>query len=490
MGIGSQPFHALALVASLLLATCGHVDRAEPLQGDLLISHVRTIGFAGDAAEVSEAAFVLIRDGGIIAVQDSADGLSATKEVDGTGLTMIPGLTDMHVHVWDEAELGAYLSYGVTRVRNMSGMPFHLDLQQRIESGELAGPHLVTTGPILNSAGPNMQINHQLVEDAGAARAAVVWQYETGFRRLKVYSNLKREPYEAILEEAAARGMTVSGHTPEGVRAPGVPLTAPFDIGFEEILDDGFETIEHVESIVWHGLRDQHDADAARALARKIAETGVPVTPTLLAHHNLWLVSETKGEALTRPGTEMLNAFVQQMETANQQAWAARAPETTARNDAFYGEVLKIFSEEGVLIVAGTDAGIFTNIPGLSLAEEFALMVRAGLTPFEALKSATHNPSVVLETEGQQGCLSVGCLADLVLYACDPLANIACTYTPAAVVRGGTYLDADALQALRANAARQDIARTQENLLGGLAAQGIDVEALMQQLQPVREQQQ
>ena len=68
MGIGSQPFHALALVASLLLATCGHVDRAEPLQGDLLISHVRTIGFAGDAAEVSEAAFVLIRDGGIIAV--------------------------------------------------------------------------------------------------------------------------------------------------------------------------------------------------------------------------------------------------------------------------------------------------------------------------------------------------------------------------------------------------------------------------------------
>lgn len=462
------------------LSACAGTSAPEPLAGDLLIRDVRMVGFAAETPAVREHAWVLVKDGRILAVRDSDAGLSGSQAVDGAGLTLVPGLTDMHVHVWDEAELGAYLAWGVTTVRNMSGMPFHLDLQQRIEAGELAGPHLVTTGPILNSAGPNAQINHQLVEDAEAARAAVAWQDEAGFRRLKVYSNLKRDAYEAILDEAAARGMRVSGHTPEGVRRPGVPLAAPFDIGFEEILDDGFETIEHIESIVWHGLGDRHDADAARALARKIAAAGVPVTPTLLAHHNLWLVAATDGAALTRPGTETLNAFVQRTEAPYQQSWAARAPEPAARNDAFYGQVLDMFAEEGVFLVAGTDAGIFTNIPGKSLSEELGLMVAAGLTPFEALKAATHNPAVVLGTEGRQGCLREGCLADLVLYACDPLADIACTGRPEAVVRAGTYLDAAALQALRAGAARQDPERTARNLIGGLADYGVDVSGLLE----------
>ncbi len=85
----------------------------------------------------------------------------------------MPGLIDMHVHVWDEAELPAYLANGVTTVRNASGMPFHLEFEKQIASGELIGPRLVTTGPILNSPGPNAQVNHQMVEGAAEAREAV-----------------------------------------------------------------------------------------------------------------------------------------------------------------------------------------------------------------------------------------------------------------------------------------------------------------------------
>ena len=448
------------------------------VQGDLLIRDVRTVGFAGDAPEVRAHAYVLVRDGQVVAVQDTGDGLSAAETVDAGGLTLIPGLTDMHVHVWDEAELGAYLSWGVTRVRNMSGLPFHLPLAERIEAGEVMGPHLITTGPILNSPGPNAQINHQMVSTAEEARAAVAWQQAAGFTRLKVYSNLTREAYEAIIEEAAARGMIVTGHTPEGVRLDGMPDRQPFGISFEEVLADHFETIEHIESIVWHGLRNRHDEAAARALAQEIAAAGVPVTPTLLAHHNLWLVAETKGAAVTRPGTEMLNPVEQATEAGTHAFWAGRNPAPVAEDDAFYGRVARIFADEGVLMVAGTDAGIFTNIPGLSLAQELELLVKAGLTPFEALQTATYNPSVVLGTVGQDGCVEEGCAADFALYACDPLTDIACTETPAAVVRAGAWLDAADLASLRETARHPDIARTQENVIGGLAAYGVDVSAL------------
>ncbi|KCZ64047.1 hypothetical protein L53_05995 [Hyphomonas sp. L-53-1-40] len=467
-----------SLTLGALVTACATQPAAPTQEGDLLISHVRVVDFSGEAPDVREDVFVLVDEGAIIAVADTQAGLIADVEQDASGLTLIPGLTDMHVHVWDEAELAAYLSSGVTRVRNMSGLPFHLTLAEQVEAGNVLGPHLLTTGPILNSTGPNAQVNHQLVETAEEARAAVAWQAEQGFTRLKVYSNLTREAYGAVLEEAEARGMIVTGHTPEGVRGPGVPFEAPFDIAFEEVLDDGFETIEHVESIVWHGLSDRQDEAAARALAKRIAASGVPVTPTLLAYHNLWRVAESQGAALVRPGTEMLNPVVQQTERDHQEFWASQPPGPAAQSDAFYGRVTRMLQEEGVMLVAGTDAGIFTNVPGLSLVEELGLMVKAGLTPFDALKAATDAPAQVLGRKGLDGCALEGCAADLVLYACDPLADISCLHSPEALIRAGVWLNKADLTALRDSARNHNLERTQENVLGGLAAQGVNITAL------------
>ncbi|KCZ82944.1 amidohydrolase [Hyphomonas adhaerens MHS-3] len=473
MGAGA----ALAMAA---LVACASAPSPEPLAGDLLIRDVRTIGFEGETPAIREHAYVLVKDGKILAVRDTVEGLSAPDTVDGGGQTLVPGLTDMHVHIWDQAELGAYLSWGVTRVRNMSGLPFHLPLAKQIEAGEVMGPHLITTGPILNSPGPNAQINHQFVETADEARAAVTWQAEAGFDRIKVYSNLTRPAYEAIIEEAAARGMPVSGHTPEGVREDGMPMEKPFNIAFEEVLADHFETIEHIESVVWHGLRNRHDEDAARALARKIAIEDVPVTATLLAHRNLLLVAETDGAATTRPGTDILNAVEQQTEGENFAFWAGYDPAPVAEDAAFYARVADIFQQEGVMLLAGTDAGIFTNIPGKSLGEELLLLTGAGLSPYEALRSATYSPSVVLGTAGQDGCLEAGCVADLVLLPCDPLADIACATEPAGLIYRGAWLDRAALDALRTDAAVQNVDRTITNVMGGMAEYGVDVSALME----------
>ncbi|MEZ6001228.1 amidohydrolase family protein [Hyphomonas sp.] len=473
-----------AVLALGSLSACAMDQLPQPMpqpdrrDGDLLIRDVRTIGFERETPAIRENAFVLVKDGKILTVSDTADGLSAQEVVDGAGQTLVPGLTDMHVHIWDEAELGAYLSWGVTRVRNMSGLPFHLPLAERIEMGEVMGPHLVTTGPILNSPGPNAQINHQMVVTAEEARAAIDWQVEAGFQRIKVYSNLTRPAYEAIIEEATARGMPVTGHSPEGVREDGMPDEKPFDIGFEEVLADDFESIEHIESIVWHGLRNRHDEAAARDLARKIAAQGVPVTATLLAHRNLLLVAETEGAATSRPGTELLNAVEQQTEAPNFAYWAGHDPAPVADDAAFYARVADIFQQEGVTLLAGTDAGIFTNIPGKSLGEELVLLAGAGLSPYQALRAATYAPSVVLGTAGEDGCVASGCAADLVLLPCNPLADIACATEPAGLVFRGAWLDRAALDKLRQASAVQNVERTMANVFGGLAEYGVDVSAL------------
>lgn len=475
------------LASILLIPACGQpVAEETPAEPELpdnaaLIRNVRVVDFSGAAPVIAEAASILVADGRILEVYGEGEAAPApapARVVEANGMTAIPGLYDMHVHVWDEAELPAYLASGVTTVRNMSGMPFHLELQARLEAGALEGPRLLTTGPILNSHGPNEQINHQIVETADEARAAVQLQYDMGFRDLKLYSNVTREAYDAILEEKDRLGMTVSGHSPEGRRDEGIPFEKPFNITFEEVLEDGFLTLEHVETIVWHGLMDSHETDQARALAQKIAASKSAVTTTLLAHHNLLRVAETKGDYARRPGVETLNPFIQQFEQAYIADWSGRDVAWPTKSDAFFGAAAKIFQEEGVVLVAGSDAGIFTNIPGASLIEEVQLLHQGGLSPFEALKTAVYNPAQVLGEADAYGRIAKGYVADMAFYACDPLAGLECLSAPEAVMKDGTWHDRARLDALGARARETNPERTMQNVLSGLAAQGNSLEGL------------
>jgi hypothetical protein len=348
----------------------------EPLAGDLLVRDVRTIGFEGETPAVRAHAFVLVKDGKILAVRDTAEGLSA-PDIGGRrrAARLVPGLTDMHVHIWDEAELGAYLSWGVTRVRNMSGLPFHLPLAKRIEAGEVMGPHLITTGPILNSPGPNAQINHQMVETADEARAAVAWQAEAGFERIKVYSNLTRPAYEAIIEEAAARGHAGRPATRRRACAKTAcrrrsRSTSPF----EEVLADHFETIEHIESVVWHGLRNRHDEDGGAGAGpedrgrRRAGDGDAAGAPEPAAG----------GGDGRRGGEPSGNGVPERWWSSRPRAaistfWAGQDPAPVAEDAAFYAQRGgDLPGRRRVTLLAGTDAGIFTNIPGKSLGEELA----------------------------------------------------------------------------------------------------------------------
>lgn len=451
-------------IGALALASMGSPQalRPAPQPAATRIDNVRIVSMNPDAPEVQDGLSVLVVDGVIQAVAPAAEieTPEGARVIDGGGRTLTPGLIDAHIHLWDEAELCAYLAHGVTSVRNMGGMPFHLPLARRIAAGRILGPDFVTTGTILNSPGPNQQPIHQIVRNAAEAHAAVQAQHAAGYRTLKLYSNLTTEAYAAILDEGARLDMAIVGHTPEGVRGEGVPHERPFEIAFEDVLDDGYVTIEHTESIVWHGLRDQLDEAQMRALAQRIAAAGVTVTPTLIAHDNLVRVAASDGAYLERPGVEALNPLLRRLEADTYAHWSAEDPDRReAPRAAFYLVATRLMHEVGVPIIAGTDAGIFTNIPGSSMTRELELLVRAGLSPHEALRAATATagPAIGLPDRGR---IAPGFRANLALFDGDPLADISAIEQPSAVMIGGSWLDADDLTALHECARNGSMLRT------------------------------
>ncbi|MHA6288479.1 amidohydrolase family protein [Maricaulis sp. CAU 1757] len=384
-----------------------------------------------------------------------------TRIVDAQGGVLMPGLVDMHVHVFDEVDLAANLAYGVTTLRNLGGLPFHRSMAERIERGHLLGPRLVTTGAILNQRdGRNVNILQTLVHSPDAARRAVRRQHRAGHRHLKLYSNLSRENFAVIREEADRLGMTLSGHPIEG--SPDDPL------GLADTLAADFVTIEHMESLVWFALQDDRDLARGQALAETLAAHQARLTPTLIVHHNLARIVETRGAHLDRPGMDSFNPVVRWSEQGSYDYWAGHSSDERSRMQAFYVELTGLMHAAGVEIVVGTDAGVMATPHGISVSEEIELLVAAGLTPLEALQAATLNPARALDLETEIGRVAAGYRADLVLLDGNPIEHLSTLRRPVAVARDGVWLDAGRLSELREASAQPSRLRTGWRVLNHL----------------------
>lgn len=428
----------------------------------VLIDNVRLISMVPDAPETEQAKAVLVIGNRIVAIGKAGD-LTAPKGVlivDGRGHTLIPGLIDAHIHLNDETELASYLAHGVTAVRNMSGYPFHLRLMKQITSGKLLGPDIISTGPILNSRGSNETVLQQTVTTNQEARNAVQQQYRAGYRALKIYSNLTLEAFEGILAEADRLGMSVTGHSPEGIRISGIPWAKPFDIDWQASLGRGLITLEHIETIVWHSLRDNLDEHKMRQVAAQLAVSGEVVTPTLIAHKRLVRIAESKGAYLEGLGSDAINPLVRFYARDAEQFWSQMDPSTYEQPHAkFFLTATRLLHEAGVPLIAGTDSGGFGLIPGASLANELELLIAASLTPYEALASATRVSAKALGF-ANSGMIAPGYRANLVLLAKDPLQSIGAVAQPSGVMIGGHWLDEAELKQMRHAAKDNSLNRT------------------------------
>ncbi|KOY14124.1 amidohydrolase family protein [Paenibacillus xylanivorans] len=374
---------------------------------------------------------------------------------DAKGQYVIPGLWDMHVHLEENYKnaLPLLLANGVTGVREMGASLTNVDQWNKSIQAGMTAPHLVYAGMILNG-GPADEAPHMVyLKTAEEAREAVRLNAEKGASLIKVYSWLPRSLFLAVMDEAKKFGLPVGGHLPVEVRA-----SEAVQLGFKSIEhlhglfiatssieDDIFENAD-MSDLLGYSLAEieasQHyDSEKADKLFRTFKEKEVWPVPTMVTYLNM---AKTEIDPRSK-----------YVPTAVQEYWAevisATPPEQTelmaAINSTTPGMVQKL-NDAGVPMLAGTDSSYeMTNfIYGVSLHDELEMLVkRGGLTPLQALQTATLNPSRYLDREQELGTVEEGKLADLVLLDKNPLEDIRNTTSISAVVLDGKLMEKQTL---------------------------------------------
>ena len=455
-------------LTALLACTQGDTPPQPPAeQAVLAIEGVSVIPM--DAERVLSDMTVLIGGGRVLAVQPSAEVPESdipedATRVDGRGRFLIPGLNDMHVHFQEEQALGRFLATGVTGIRVLWGGPTTLDFRDRIARGELAGPDIYTAGTIIEGLPPpelaavidtaGRVIVHDSIDGARAAQE----QHAAGYDFIKVYNNVPASAYRGIVAEAAALGIPVAGHV-------------PFEVGLDGALAAGQASIEHLRGYIWHlvpedaprqpgaDLRSRTlawahgDLSRIRALAERTRDAGVWSVPTLSVRMIMKPDRLVEAYLATEEASHMTDAmrtfYTERMSIPWMSNFTPADFEAAMDGFSVADSLIRALVGVGAPVMAGTD----TPPLGFALHRELEELVAAGLSPFEALQSATVRPARFLERGPGAGMVTEGSPADLLLLEGDPLAAIGNTRRIGGVVRRGEWLDRATLDAMLQEAA-------------------------------------
>lgn len=426
--------------------------------GTFVIRDATVIPMGGEAT--LDHASVLVRDGRIAAVgrAEEVTAPAGTRAIDGRGKFLIPGLADMHVHLYsdDEApdevaadELGVMLANGVTTIRLMIGTPEHLALRREIEAGRVLGPQLWVASPQFTG---RKDTNCRVVTTPDEARAAVDEVADAGYDFIKLTVDITPEVFDAVVAAAGRRRLPVVGHVDPrvGVRRA---LRAGqhiehLDNYLETILRDDAPSRRSVSNYDvfrpenWESL-DFMDPGKLREIAAETAGSGTYTTPTLTIPKVAFALGQTDDEIRARPEWILMPAKTRALYLrANERYWkTAASEERRQRYVAIRNRLVKEIRDAGGRIMAGSDAPEWFFGYGYTLHRELESLVSAGLTPRQALEAATTTPSAFVGAAGQWGEIAAGQRADLVLLAADPLGDIRGTTQIDAVCVGGRWLD-------------------------------------------------
>jgi imidazolonepropionase-like amidohydrolase len=449
MRIDRLPLVVAAVAAAHAAAwTAGWASRQPRSAASVVaFTHVTVIDGRSTAPRTDQT--VIVSAGRIAAAGPAASTTipQGAERIDGRGKYLIPGLWDMHVHTvtpGGREVLALYIANGVTGVRDMASDWDSLTAWRRaIAGGDLIGPRIIASGPYLE--GGDVPIAHLLVRQPDDAQPAVDSLVRLGVDFVKVHSQLTRETYFAIARAARARHIPFVGHVPRVV-------------GAADASDSGQRSIEHLLTIPNQCTTEEVKALEPRfqvqsALGRCTTEDQAPLfarfvrndtwmVPTLVAQLEvaLWPTRELPGDSLARYLPDTLRRFV---------AGIFPMPADVPAGADIVGRalfakriaVVGAMHRAGVQIMPGTDAPLRNSPPGFGLHEELAYFVRAGFSPFEALRSATMEPARFFGMLDSLGTVEQGKVADLVLLDRNPLEDIGNARWVAAVVANGRLFD-------------------------------------------------
>lgn len=405
--------------------------------------------------------FVLIENGIISKIAPMANlnflTLSNADVVEGRGGYLLPGLFDMHVHIHPENKhqfYNLFLSYGVTAVRDAGNDVRTIFLMKReVARGKILGPELFICGSILEGNPPIWDKKYsRVVKSPSEARRFVRYFYSKGVDFIKIYSSLESSVHRAVISEAHRLGLKVTGHV-------------PFSMDIFGALKNGQDGIEHIDHIGQESfrlvfrnfffgaqklLRTDLDRPRFSRLLKELRHRRAAICPTL----PLVLCSELYNSSFrtrTIPSPKTLvqlshwlpKRFREELWNPNKKLFLRRRSKTffTDRAVLFRAEqkLLPIIQKKRILILAGSDTANPFVVPGISLHQELKIMVESGLTPFEALATATRNAAQFLGVEKRLGTIASGKEANLVLFSKNPLSRISNLDTVRGVAVRGAF---------------------------------------------------
>ena len=445
---------------------------------------------------ITGAAFVVLSNGGVVPAtlvvengritrvgppNDTA-GPTAANRVEANGAYVIPGLWDMHAHTThatraevEQRFFRALVAHGVVAIRDPASR-FPMEQVQRwraaIETGELVGPHIAAVGRVVD-ARPTT-IGTILARDADEARRAAEAVKRQGYDFLKPYNDLTSETYGALVAHARRLDIPIAGHLPYAVDASSAADAGQRSI--EHLTNLWFEVAraeDQIRARILAGLRidespvalfrakidtlfplafETHDADKERELLDAFARHHVWQTPTLIVDRHYLRCGTATAAAGDSAAERLIPRWLRESGRALDTFLAQLKPEQCSTLAILYRREAALvgrMQRAGVGVLAGTDAPHAFLAPGASLhAELEALVTDAGLTPLEALRTATTNPVEFFHATDSIGAIRAGYRADFLLLDANPALDIRNLRRLRAVVLRGRLIDREALDGL------------------------------------------
>ena len=391
------------------------------------------------------------------------------RVIDGRGKFLIPGLWDMHVHafvyVFSDFAGPLMIANGVTGARDMG---YYIDTTLRwradISAGREVGPRLVAGARVDGPVNKARFVAHVVTEEDGVRAVDTLARKKDGSPRadfIKPYSWVPRAAYYGIVREAKKLHIPFAGHVPYSVSVVEASDSGQRGIEHEDDLSracssqdsllrarsfDTSSSSHQLEEVREQAaiMRRSYDAVKCRSVIATLARNHTWVTPTLVVYQPYAHAFDT---ASTHP------QWARYVPGIVQGGWVRRARDLTPADSMvvrsyFSFERTNDLKKAGVQLLAGTDAAQAFVFPGFSLHQELELLVHSGLTPLEALRTATYNPAEFINALDSLGTVSRGKLADLVLLGANPLTDIRNTRRISAVIANGRVFDRAALDQL------------------------------------------
>lgn len=407
-----------------------------------LITNANIIPMNQDTVLVNKT--VYIKEGIIKSISENID-IDGIEVINAKGKYLIPGLIDMHVHVWDRYELGLYLSNGVTAVRNLWGMPMHLRIKEAVNNNEIISPLFFTSGPKLTGIEFIGSDNLNLTSPQDAKEKVISYQ-EKGYDFIKTYYGLDKDLFDAVIKQAAISKIDIVAHPSQKV---------PFSYH----LNPQIKSIEHAEEIVQQPLQFNLDANKLAPIIDSISNYKYAnYSPTIMAFNNIYqmMMNDT---VLHSKSLSYMNPLIKKVDSKKQfNRWLNAKQKdssvvTKIKNQHnFHLQIVSQLHKAEVSIICGTDAGIGITTPGFSIHKELAFYKEAGLSNYEVLKTATINAAQTHAVMNQLGTIEEGKIANLLLVDNNPLLELSSLKKPSFVFIKGRKVGRETLDSFEEKA--------------------------------------